>query len=89
MTITVELPDDFIEGENPSRAAIEALAIAGYRSRSLSPLQTRLLLGFETRYELDAFLKKNKMWEQSYSLEDYEAEVASIKMFEAHELQQR
>jgi len=29
-------------------------------------------LGFETRYELDGFLKARNVWEHAYSLEDLE-----------------
>jgi hypothetical protein len=57
MQITVELPDDLAEHANAAREALEAFAVEGYRSGALSAYQTRLLLGFETRYELDGFLK--------------------------------
>lgn len=61
MQITVELPDDFAEHDQPAREAIEALAIAGYCSGALSSFQTLRLLGFETRYELDEFLKQHEV----------------------------
>jgi hypothetical protein len=79
MTITVELPDDLASHENPSREALEALAIEGYRSGALSTHQTRVLLGFETRYELDGFLKAHNVWEHSYGLDDYRNDVASLQ----------
>jgi hypothetical protein len=77
MQLTVEIPDDMAQsltpnGEDPARTALEAVAIEGYRSGSLSPAQTRRLLGFETRYELDGFLKAHNVWEHAYSLEDLE-----------------
>ena len=84
MTITVELPDDVAKHENPGREAVEALAIAGYRSGALSPYQTRILLGFETRYELDGFLKSHQVLEHSYGIEDLEQDMASF-----HRLQDR
>ncbi len=70
MQITVELPDDLADREQPARVAIEALAIAGYRSGALSTFETRLLLGFGTRYELDGFLKQHEVWEWAYDVED-------------------
>jgi hypothetical protein len=79
MQITVQLPDDLASHPNPAREALEALAIEGYRSGALSTLQTRLLLGFETRYELDGFLKEHNVWEHAYSLEDLEQDRAGFK----------
>ena len=79
MTITVELPDDVATHENPSREALEALAIQGYRSGALSAYQTRVLLGFETRYELDGFLKAHDVWEHAYGLDDYRNDMASFQ----------
>jgi hypothetical protein len=51
MQITVQLPSDLAQHPNPGRDALEALAIEGYRSGALSVCQTRLMLGFETRYD--------------------------------------
>ena len=79
MQITVELPDDLAAHEQPAREAIEALAIAGYRSGALSPYETRRLLGFETRYELDGFLKQHEVWEWAYGPEDLEADMAAFE----------
>jgi hypothetical protein len=88
MLVTLEIPDEMadwfaVHGQNLSRAALEALAIEGYRSGTLSSVQTRRLLGFETRYELDGFLKAHKVWEHAYSLEDFEHDRESIKQLEA------
>ena len=79
MQITVQLPDDLASHANPAREALEALAIEGYRSGALSTLETRVLLGFETRYELDGFLKEHNVWEHAYSLEDLEQDRAGFK----------
>jgi hypothetical protein len=57
MQITVQLPDDLTQHADPAREPMEALAIAGYRSGALS--------SYETRFELDGFLKKNEVWEHS------------------------
>jgi hypothetical protein len=78
MQLTVELPDDLAQHTDPVRDALEAFAIAGYRSGALSPRQTRLLLGFETRYELDGFLKEHEVWENSYSIEDLEEDASAF-----------
>jgi len=70
-------------GQDPSRAALEALAIEGYRSGALTASQTRRLLGFETRYELDGFLKAHNVWEHAYSLEDLEQDRRTMQQLEA------
>lgn len=81
MQITVQLPDDLAQHADPAREALEAFAIEGYRSGALSPQQTRLLLGFETRAELDGFLKQHGVWNHAYSVEDLEKDAAG---FERH-----
>lgn len=88
MQVTLEIPDDMVEslsahGQDLSRAALEALAIEGYRSGLLSPLQTRLMLGFETRYEFDGFLKQHQVWEHAYDLEDLQHDRATMQQLEA------
>ncbi|MGC1297327.1 MAG: UPF0175 family protein, partial [Alloacidobacterium sp.] len=70
-------------GQDPARAALEAVAIEGYRSSTLSPYQTRRLLGFETRYELDGFLKAHNVWEHAYSLEDLEQDRQTLQQLES------
>jgi predicted HTH domain antitoxin len=81
MQITVQLPDDLAQHPNPAREALEAFAIEGYRSGALSAHQTRLLLGFETGFELDGFLKEHGVWNHAYSVEDLEKDAAG---FERH-----
>jgi len=88
MQVIVEIPDEMAQrlappGQDPSRAALEALAIEGYRSGALTASQTRRLLGFETRYELDGFLKAHNVWEHAYSLEDLEQDRRTMQQLEA------
>jgi len=79
MQITVQLPDDLAQHPNPARAALEAFAIEGYRTGALSAYQTRQILGFETRCELDGFLKAHQVWEHAYSIEDLEKDRAGFE----------
>ena len=64
MTIDLQLPDDVArdlgaqEG-NLARAAMEALALEGYRSGRLSEEQLRRMLNFESRFDVHAFLKRH------------------------------
>ena len=77
MRLTLDLPDELSADlaasghQDLPRAALEAIAIEAYRERNLSTAQLRRLLGFETRYELDGFLKQHEVWLE-YSWEDLE-----------------
>ncbi len=88
MQVTLEIPDDMAHrlapnGQDPARASIEAIAIEGYRSGALTTAQTRRLLGFQTRYQLDGFLKAHNVWERAYSLEDLELDRITMRKLEA------
>jgi hypothetical protein len=70
MQITLELPEDIAEGleskwNDLARAALESLALEAYRSHALTAAQLRRLLAFETRMEVDAFLKKHEIFDYS------------------------
>ena len=74
--IRIALPDELsaalaAPGQDLSRAAFEALALTAYRERKISVAQLRQLLGYETRMEVDAFLKSHCV-ELEYTLEDLE-----------------
>jgi hypothetical protein len=64
-----------------SRAAIEALALEGYRSERLSEGQVRRMLGFRTRMQVHAFLKAHNVY-LNYSIHELENDLASLKHFE-------
>jgi hypothetical protein len=76
MRLTLDLPDELSsvlatsEAELP-RAAFEAIALEAYRERKLTTSQLRRVLGFESRYQLDGFLKRHEVWLE-YSWEDLE-----------------
>jgi len=74
--ITIALPDELsaalaAPGQDSSRAAFEALTLSAYLERKISAAQLRQLLGYETRMEVDAFLKSHSV-ELDYTLEDIE-----------------
>jgi hypothetical protein len=77
--VTIDLPEDVAEQlarewKDLPRATLGALALEAYRARKLSTEQLCGLLGFETRYDLDGFLKQHKVWLE-YSLQDFEREA--------------
>jgi hypothetical protein len=47
------------DSDDLARLALEALAAEGVRSGKLSVFQARELLGIQSRYEMDGFLKKH------------------------------
>jgi vacuolar-type H+-ATPase subunit C/Vma6 len=81
MQITLDIPDELAAqmisgGTDIPRAALEALAVEGYRTERLSESEIRHLLGFETRMEVHAFLKEHSAW-LHYSVADLERDRAS------------
>ena len=65
MQITLELPEDIAQGlgsrwKDLPRAALESLALEAYRSHALTAAQLRRFLGFETRVQVDDFLKEHE-----------------------------
>lgn len=68
MNLIVRIPDDVAgrlasAGGDLERRALEALVADEYRVGRLTRPDLRRLLGFETRHEIDAFLK-------AYDVED-------------------
>ena len=85
MRITLELPEDIArelesDGRDLSRAALEGLAVEGYRSRQLSEAQVRRLLGFDTRYEVHGFLKEHGV-PLHYTEQDLERDLENSQKF--------
>jgi hypothetical protein len=86
MDVQLQIPDDVarvIQSEQPdlSRAALEALALEGYRSVRLSEAQVRRMLGFRTRMQVHAFLKAHNVY-LNYSIQELENDLESLKHFE-------
>ena len=74
--LTLDLPDELSSalagsGVDLSRAVLEAIAMEAYRERKLSTAQLRQVLGFQTRLEVDGFLKQHGV-ELEYTMEDLE-----------------
>ena len=82
MKIKVELPNDIAQHSEPAREALEALAIAGYRSGELSAYEARLLLKMDSRFEFETFLKERNIMEHAYSVEDLEEDMKTLRLLE-------
>ena len=86
MDVQLQIPDDVarvIQNQQPdlSRAALEALALEGYRSERLSEGQVRRMLGYRTRMQVHTFLKVHNVY-LNYSIHELEKDLASLKRFE-------
>jgi hypothetical protein len=82
--VTLTIPDDLAaqmtaDGKEPSQAALEALALEGYRSDRLSEAEIRRMLGFETRMEVHAFLKEHGVY-LHYSPADLEEDRETARI---------
>ena len=82
MQITIELPEDIAIGlwsrwKDLPRAALESLALEAYRSSALTAAQLRRLLVFETRMQVDAFLKDHEIFD--YSAADFEQDRETLR----------
>jgi hypothetical protein len=81
MQITIELPEDIAVGleskwNDLPRAALESLALEAYRSRALTAAQLRRLLVFETRMQVDAFLKEHEVYD--FTAVDFEQDRETL-----------
>ena len=75
MEVTVQIPDELADrmsasGGDLSRRALEALALAEFRSGRITKPELRRLLGSGTRYRIDGFLKSHGVYED-YTMEDF------------------
>jgi hypothetical protein len=83
VNLTVHIPDEIAgrlaaTGGDLSRRALEALLAEEYRHDRLTKPELQRLLGIETSYELDGFLKAHDVWIE-YTREDAERERQSLK----------
>jgi hypothetical protein len=83
MELTMHIPDDLArrmsaDGNDLSRRALEGLAIEEYKSGHITDPELLRLLGFETRYELDGFLKAHGIYED-VTMTDFERDLADLK----------
>ncbi len=90
MQITLELPEDIVQElrskwKDLPRAAIESLALEAYRSQALTSAQIRRLLGFETRMQVDAFLKEHEVYD--FTVADFEQDRETLRQLRAREAQ--
>jgi predicted HTH domain antitoxin len=96
MQVTLDIPDNLAEqliaaGKDPSREALEALAVEGYRTQRLTESEVKQMLGYGTRMQVHALLKEHDVY-LHYSLEDLETDAKTsqfARSLRAQEAEQR
>ncbi len=84
MEITLAIPDDIAVSlqngsrESLSRSLLEMAALEGYKSGQFTRPQIQAMLGFESRFDLDGFLKAHGVF-FDYSDEQLAREVETIR----------
>ena len=82
MNLIVEIPDEIAgslgSAGDLSRRVLEGFALEEYKSQRISKAQLRRLLGLETRYELDGFLKAHQV-SPNITVEDLRRDVRDLK----------
>lgn len=82
MNVTLEIPDDLAarlagSSRDLTRAALEMIAAEAYREDRITKPELQRLLGIETSYQLDGFLKTHGIW-IDYTSEDAVREQRSL-----------
>jgi hypothetical protein len=83
MQIAIDIPDEIgntlaAEAGGASRAVLEAVAAAAYRSGKISPLQVQQMLELGSRWETEAFLSRVEAF-PDYTMDDLERDIAAIR----------
>ena len=88
--LPLELPEDIAQGmeskwKDLPRAALESMALEAYRSRAITAAQLRRLLAFETRMQVDAFLKEHEVYDLTAA--DFEQDRETLRQLRVREAQ--
>lgn len=82
MLLTIEQPDEIARGllaksgTDLPRTVLEMIALEGYRSGELTHAEVGRLVGLESRFEVEAFLKRHGAF-LDYTAEDLEEDRAA------------
>lgn len=87
MQITIELPDDIVNGlrlVNFSRRVLELIVADHYRQENIGAAEVRRILNFSSRWETYEFLRREKAY-LPYTEEDLERDSQTISNLLAKE----
>jgi predicted HTH domain antitoxin len=83
MTVSIEIPDELERRLRAGwadlpRRALEAVAIEAYRTETLTAAEVGQLLGFGSRWEVEAFLSRNDA-RLNYTAADLAEDLKAIR----------
>lgn len=86
VNLNLEIPDDLAQrlgagGDDLSRRALESFALEEYKAARVTQRELRRLLGFNTGYQLDGFLKAHGVW-ADVTIEDLRQDVRDLESLE-------
>jgi predicted HTH domain antitoxin len=92
MQVTFDIPDTLADqlrasGKDPSRAALEALAVDAYRSGHLYEGEIKRLLGYGTRMQVHQLLKEHGV-PHNYTVDDLEQDRETMRWLSDHQSHQ-
>lgn len=87
MEVLLRVPDDIAQkleerSRNLPRWALEALAIAGYRSGALTSAEVQRMLGLSSRWETDELLKRSGAF-LDYTEDDLHKDIETLRSLTA------
>lgn len=83
MQVVVEIPDEFVQqilpaGQDPSRALLEEASLKAFCEDRITAHELRRILGFDTRYQLDGFLKERGIDYGGYGPDDLKQDIQTL-----------
>jgi len=83
LNVTVDIPDELARemsaaGNDLSRRILETIALEEYKAERISKAQLRRVLSFETRFELDDFLKVHQVG-PNVTIEDLRRDIQDLQ----------
>ena len=83
MKVAIQIPDEVgraltAKGVDLSRAVLEAVASAAYRSGAITPAQVQEMLDLRSRWAVESFLHESDAY-HDYTMDDLDCDMAAIR----------
>jgi predicted HTH domain antitoxin len=81
--VAIQIPDEVgralaARSVDLTRAVLEAVAIEAYRTSAISAAQVQEMLGFGSRWETEAFLRRAEAYHE-YTMDDLDQDIAAFR----------